>query len=424
MSGATVVDVAEDDPAVPLSLHAARPPAAMDPADVVTAEAFARVGLMGNPSDGFFGRTVAATISNFKASVTVWPDRSPAGARGRVTLAPHPVFDAAVFANVAQASAVAAREGYSGGTRLLSACLHRLYRLLSERGVLPADAASRGFVAKWHTTIPRQVGLAGSSAILTAFVRAMLAFWGLAGRPELLEKAGLGPEGGPSFVLAVETEELGISAGLQDRVAQWWGGVVAMDFARERVEASGAGVYRPLPVAALPGLFLAYAPDPSDSGRIHAPVRQRWLEGDAVVTRGMCDIAACAAEVEGMLDGPVDDGAAMAERGHSLAELMSRNFGLRRSLFGDASLGRANLRMVEIAVETGAAAKFPGSGGAVVGVVDVVGMAAAGSLAADAVPGKGSPMSDYELAVAAGAEALRRAYAAEGFVCVMLRPTA
>ncbi|KAA0161344.1 hypothetical protein FNF28_05092 [Cafeteria roenbergensis] len=353
----------------------------MDPSDVVTAEAFARVGLMGNPSDGFFGRTVAATISNFKASVTVWPDRSPAGARGRVTLAPHPVFDAAVFANVAQASA-------------------------------------------WHTTIPRQVGLAGSSAILTAFVRAMLAFWGLAGRPELLEKAGLGPEGGPSFVLAVETEELGISAGLQDRVAQWWGGVVAMDFARERVEASGAGVYRPLPVAALPGLFLAYAPDPSDSGRIHAPVRQRWLEGDAVVTRGMCDIAACAAEVEGMLDGPVDDGAAMAERGHSLAELMSRNFGLRRSLFGDASLGRANLRMVEIAVETGAAAKFPGSGGAVVGVVDVVGMAAAGSLAADAVPGKGSPMSDYDLAVAAGAEALRRAYAAEGFVCVMLRPTA
>ncbi|RYG44502.1 hypothetical protein EON67_11700 [archaeon] len=60
--------------------------------------------------------------------------------------------------------------------RLLSATLHRFYQRCISRGVvLPA----RGFEVSYHTTIPRQVGLAGSSAIVTAFVRALLAFFGM-----------------------------------------------------------------------------------------------------------------------------------------------------------------------------------------------------------------------------------------------------
>ena len=43
-----------------------------------------------------------------------------------------------------------------------------------------------------------------------------------------------------------------------------------------------------------------------------------------------------------------------------------------RSLYGEAALGDANLRMIELARQYGAAAKFPGSGGAIVGLcVDV-----------------------------------------------------
>jgi len=407
--------------------RAAAPPPGTDPADVVVAEAFARVGVMGNPSDGFFGRTVSATVSNFRATVTLWPDDSPAGRRGRVTLAPHPIYDPTAFDNCLQAEAVARREGYSGGSRLLLACLHRLHRRLREAGVLPEGADRRGFVAKWHTTVPRQVGLAGSSAILTAFTRALLRFWGLHRRPEALEAAGLGMQGAPSFVLAVETEELGINAGLQDRVAQWWEGAVAMDFARELVEATGAGRYERLRVARLPALFLAFAPDPSDSGRIHAPVRERWLAGDGEVVGGMAAVAACAAEAAALLrggEGEGDDtGPSAAGRASSLASLMSKNFDLRRSLFGDGALGAANLRMVEIARAAGAAAKFPGSGGAVVGVVDVLGMVVAGALHAGAVPAEGSGPEAYEEAADAGVEALRRAYAAEGFVCVRLEPT-
>ena len=39
----------------------------------------------------------------------------------------------------------------------------------------------------------------------------------------------------PSLALAVETEELGIAAGLQDRVIQVYEGLVYMDFAQGRL---------------------------------------------------------------------------------------------------------------------------------------------------------------------------------------------
>jgi glucuronokinase len=49
-----------------------------------------------------------------------------------------------------------------------------------------------------------------------------------------------------------------------------------------------------------------------------------------------------------------------------LARLMNRNFDLRRQMFGDDVIGTVNIKMVEAARSVGAAAKFTGSGGAVV----------------------------------------------------------
>merc|ERR1719284_1129853 len=61
--------------------------------------------------------------------------------------------------------------------------------------------------------------------------------------------------------------------------------------------------------------------------------------------------------------------AAMEEQNHSaLADLMDENFNTRRRIYGDACLGRKNLQMIEICRRHGAAAKFPGSGGAVLGL--------------------------------------------------------
>ena len=46
---------------------------------------------------------------------------------------------------------------------------------------------------------------------------------------------------------------------------------------------------------------------------------------------------------------------------------MDENFDTRRRIYGNETLGEANLEMIEIARRHGSSAKFPGSGGAVVG---------------------------------------------------------
>lgn len=66
------------------------------------------------------------------------------------------------------------------------------------------------------------------------------------------------------WALRVETEELGITAGLQDRVAQVMEGCVLMDFNKEAVEKTGNGVYTRVDVSLLPPLFLAYCMQPED----------------------------------------------------------------------------------------------------------------------------------------------------------------
>ena len=61
------------------------------------------------------------------------------------------------------------------------------------------------FTIRYQTEIPRQVGLAGSSAIITATFRALMQFYGVEIPRHIL----------PNWVLATEVEELKIAAGLQ-----------------------------------------------------------------------------------------------------------------------------------------------------------------------------------------------------------------
>jgi galactokinase/mevalonate kinase-like predicted kinase len=357
-------------------------PSFLPPGDstTITARGYARVGVLGNPSDGYHGKTLSVTIENFSAQAQLQPNADPSDSS--ITLVPHPIFDCQRFLNAAQLSTISSRDGYSGGMRLMQAAIHRFYRHLSS---LPPTALpdgkirTTGFSLRYHTTIPRQVGLAGSSAILTAIVRCLMAHQGL-DTPEKAERALLDDNRLPSFVLAIENEELGITAGLQDRVVQAWVGAIHMNFSPDEtdIKTTGYGIYsRRLPLSSLPPLFLAYAPDPSDSGRIHAPVKQRWLNGEPDVVAGMKTIGSLAdagrklCEERPYSSASVEEAEAVA---HEWASLFTTNFDTRRSLFGDAALGKDNLRMIAIARETGASAKFPGSGGAVVGVVDCLGV--------------------------------------------------
>ena len=78
----------------------------------------------------------------------------------------------------------------------------------------------------------RQIGLAGSSAICYSCVKALMAFYGLTYRD--IPKHLL-----PSFVLKIENEELGINAGLQDRVVQVYEGLVYMDLSISLLNSRG-----------------------------------------------------------------------------------------------------------------------------------------------------------------------------------------
>lgn len=51
---------------------------------------------------------------------------------------------------------------------------------------------------------------------------------------------------------------------------------------------------------------------------------------------------------------------------NELAGLMAQNFSWRRKMYGDAVVGASNLKAIEIAEKCGLAAKFTGSGGALV----------------------------------------------------------
>ena len=85
----------------------------------------------------------------------------------------------------------------------------------AEAGVDPARTA-RNFTVSYESDIPRMVGLSGSSAIVTAAVFSLLRFYGLDAERDLkIPKARL-----PQLILDCELHELGITAGLQDRVVQ------------------------------------------------------------------------------------------------------------------------------------------------------------------------------------------------------------
>lgn len=302
----------------------------------VRRHAFARAGLLGNPSDGYYGRTLSVTLKNFSAVVTL--EESP-----ELRIEPDAAEDS-VFGSVQDLVDAVTRQGYYGGARLLKATTKKLAEHCARRDVaLPR----RNFTARYQSSIPRQVGLAGSSAIVTAMLRALLDFFELSVSRE--EQATL--------VWSVETEELGITAGLQDRVVQVYEGLVYMDFSRDLLEARGYGEYVPLDATVLPPLYVAYQPQPTKvSGRLLNDLRSRWEQGDPHVHATLTRIAELATRGRDAL---------LERREDEFAALMNENFDLRRRIM---HVSDQDLRMIERARALGLPAKLTGSGGAILGI--------------------------------------------------------
>src|SRR4051794_41209011 len=199
----------------------ARPDPSVHPKGSATArvgqrEIPARAALAGNPSDNYGGRTLAVTLPAFRA---------------RAQVEPAPRID--VDGPVAAAA---------------------LRRFAHATGIDPGPRRIR-----CSTTIPKQVGLAGSSGIVVAVLRALADAVGV----------DLPPAELAVIALEAETEELGIAAGPQDRVVQAHGGLVMMDFTGSHWR---GGALDPAPP---PPLFVAWRPQPAPPPRGHPPEPRR-----------------------------------------------------------------------------------------------------------------------------------------------------
>jgi glucuronokinase len=267
----------------------------------VVATCTARAALAGNPSDGYGGAVLAVPVPDLLATV-------------------------------------ASSESHAFGIRSTDPDLRRLLAATAEVyaeavGPVPDVTISAS------TTIPRSVGLAGSSALVIATLRSLGGWterrWD---RVELAELA-----------LSVERDRLGIVAGLQDRLVQAVAHPVLMRFAPVTFEA----IEIPQDFA----LWVAWHEDaaaPSDT--VHRSLRRRYGAGDPVVVDAMTDLAVQAKRAHRAL---VDGDAGL------LGEAMNTTFDLRAAVVEIAPLQQ---RLVDIGRRTGAAVNSAGSGGSIVGL--------------------------------------------------------
>ena len=244
--------------------------------ETIRTRSFARAGLLGNPSDGYFGKTVSFTFTQFGVELVMTESSRIRFQQGEV--------DDATFASMDEMSRNLRLYGYYGGIRLLKATAKRFFDWCQEQGItLP----KRNFTVEYKINIPRLVGLSGSSAICSAMLKALMKFYEVTIPLELQ----------PTICLEAERDELGINCGFQDRVIQIYNGLVFMDFERSFVESHNYGKYERLYPNLpnhpnLPNLYIAYdANRAEESGKAHKKVKRLFEQKNADVIAAMSEFA-------------------------------------------------------------------------------------------------------------------------------------
>ncbi|MDX2151455.1 MAG: GHMP kinase [Bryobacteraceae bacterium] len=297
--------------------------------------AYARAGLLGNPSDGYFGKTISYLVRNFRARVLLYPS-------ARLEIKPAKA-DMPVFESLEDLYQTTRWRGYYGGIRIIQALIVRFLDYCRQNSI---QLENRNFTLEYESTVPLRLGLGGSSSIITAALRALMTYFHL-DIPQPVQA---------NLVLETETRELGVPAGLQDRVIQVYEGLVYMNFDRDLMECRGYGEYEPLDPALLPNIYLAYRTSLSEGTEVfHNNVRERWRAGDPEVVYAMHQWAGIAEQGRGALE---------ARDYATLNRLINENFDLRARLY---RISEGNLEMIRIARSLGASANFAGSGGAITG---------------------------------------------------------
>lgn len=305
---------------------------------IIHTKAYPRVGLIGNPSDGYFGKTISFTFSNFCAEIVFY--ETP-----ELEILPN-YKDHSRFASITDLVKDVRLHGYYGGIRLLKATVRKFYDYCQENCI---ELHNKKFTIRYSSDIPHGVGLAGSSAIITACLRALMAFYGVSIAKYIQA----------NLILSAEVDELRITAGLQDRVIQVYEGLVYMDFNKQIMAKQGYGNYEALEPELLPKLYIAYRGDLSEPTEVfHNNLRDRFESGDRNVVGAMRYWAGLTDKVKrSLLNRQLDN----------ISDLLNSNFDRRGKIY---RLSEDNILMVETARRLGASAKFTGSGGAIVGTYE------------------------------------------------------
>jgi glucuronokinase len=304
----------------------------------IQTKAFARAGILGNPSDGYFGKIIAVTIKDFEARV--FCDEAH-----ELMIQSHE-DDIPVYKNIRDLVERVELYGYYGGVRLIKAAVIKFYQYC-KRECISIDG--QNFRLRYSSGIPRQLGLGGSSAIITASMRAMMAFYHVEIPLEVL----------PTLILEAERNELGINAGFMDRVIQVYEGCVYMDLDEKFVKEKGHGRYERLSPKFLSNLYLAYRPALGKvSGKVLDDIRQGYDRKDPFVL----DTLSCIAQ-----KAELGREALLKKDSAKMKELMNENFDLRSQIM---SISAGNMEMIMTARACGASAKFAGSGGSIIGMYD------------------------------------------------------
>ncbi len=284
----------------------------------VETQAFARVGLLGNPSDIYGGKGISCTI------------------------------DKGVKLSMRESSELVLKSDYGGVEKnnthyngkhdLVKACINYL------------GFQNKQFEVEYNSDIPRESGLAGSTAIIIATIRAFQKKFNV-----MLSKNDVA-----EIAMHLENFELGIACGPQDRYIISHQGIAFMDFTGKEFLKKDDPFARveKLDVKEVP-FFIACSGLPKKSSLVHNDLRNRFLRGEGWVKDEMDKVAGlCIEGKDALLDSDWK----------KFGSLMNKNFGFRKKHF---NVNETDLEIVKTALEEGAlGAKFAGSGGAVAVLFD------------------------------------------------------
>lgn len=304
----------------------------------ITTYSYPRAAVIGNPSDGYFGKTIAFVFDNFYARVELVPSEF-------LKIIPNE-RDQNEWKNLNDLFTKINQFGYYGGVRLIKAGLKKFVEFCNRESIV---IAQKNFSISYFSNIPNRLGMAGSSAIITALFKAIFQFY----------QIEVSKEKFANLVLSVELEELKIGAGLQDRVAQSFEQPVFMNFEKNFMDKNGFGQYQTFPKSWFPKFYIAYREASSEGSEVvHNNLRERWEKGNKEVVNAMLEFSKLTSSAFDFMKGG---------EAAKLRNLMDANFDLRKSII---NISKENLEMVVLARSTGASAKFTGSGGAIIGTYE------------------------------------------------------